>query len=143
MRSKLHPLRGATAAVLVTLLTGCADPALTQVSPNQYRIVKSDKLHFYRSTAELKADAVKEANDYAAARGKVALPIASSEQPLVAGVEFATVKYVFRLVDKGDPEARRGAVSVAVTNIVLDKAEPAAKADPAASAVAEASAVKP
>jgi hypothetical protein len=133
----------APAAVVLLALAGCADPALTQVSPNQYRIVKSDKLHFYRSTAELKADAVKEANDYAAARGKVALPIASSEQPLVAGVEFATVKYVFRMVDKGDPEARRN-VSVAVQNLVLDKAEaPAATAASAAPAVAEAQPIKP
>jgi hypothetical protein len=41
----------------------------------------------------MKADVIREASEFAAKQGKVAIPLASNEQPLVVGRGFASFEY--------------------------------------------------
>ena len=54
--------------------------------------------------AKMKADVIKDANEFAAKQGKVAVPISAKEKPMGSGpAQWASFEYQFRVVDKGDP----------------------------------------
>ena len=96
---------------LITLLlaVACASsPGIVQVSPDTYMISKEDHGGIFGSLAKLKADTIREANEFAAREGKVAIPISSKETPMgICCGQWARFEYQFRVVDKNDPEVRR------------------------------------
>lgn len=96
------------------LLASCASsPGIVQLSPDTYMISKEDHGGIFGSLAKLKADTIREANEFAAHQGKVAIPISSKEQPMgICCGQWARFEYQFRIVDKNDPEVRRTSLTV-------------------------------
>ena len=91
---------------LSIFLSGCANPGIVKLSPDTYMLSRADHAGIFGNTASLKASVIKDANDFAASMGKVAIPLGSNETPVYPG-HFATFEYQFRVVDKDDPEAKR------------------------------------
>lgn len=95
-------------AALMTLVMACANPGIVKISPDTYFLSKEDHAGIFGSMAKLKADVISEANAFAEAQGKVALPITSFEKAVgnTPG-SWARFDYQFRVVEKNDPEVRR------------------------------------
>jgi len=110
------------AAALAVFITGCANPGVVQLSPDTYMLSRTDKGGIFGNPSAMKADVIREANEFAASQGKVAIPLAVNETPLVVGSRFAFVEYQFRVVDKADPEVRRVSL-VPRPNMVIEKTE--------------------
>jgi hypothetical protein len=101
-----------SAVALLVIAIGCASsPGIVQLSPDTYMISKEDHGGIFGSLAKLKADTIREANEFAARQGKVAIPIASKEKPMgICCGQWAAFEYQFRVVDKTDPEVRRASI---------------------------------
>ena len=79
-----------------------------QVSPDTYVIFREDHKGIFGSLAKLKAKVIREANEFAAKQGKIAIPISAKEKPMGNGpAQWASFEYQFRVVSKDDPEAKR------------------------------------
>jgi hypothetical protein len=68
------------------------------------------KTHYggvFADMTSLKADVIREASAFAAARGMVAIPVNLHQQDAIPGVRFPRIEYQFRVVSKTDSEARR------------------------------------
>ena len=109
------------AVVLCLLLTGCANPGIVKLSPDTYMLSRVDHGGIFGNSARMKANVIREANEFAENQGKVAIPLATNESPMWPG-HFASVEYQFRVVDKNDPEARRTSL-VPRPDVVIDKTE--------------------
>ncbi len=96
-------IRALAAIALACALGGCANPGIVQISPNTYLLSKSSAAGAFANTAKLKADVVREANEFAAAQGKVLIPISLNENRPSAG--FPSCEYQFMAVTP--PEAQR------------------------------------
>jgi hypothetical protein len=83
-------------AVLV-LATSCSSTGVMSIGSNTYMVSKSSKAGAFANTAKLKAGVIREANEYASARGKVAQGISIKEMRPVTG--FPSVEYQFSLVN--------------------------------------------
>jgi hypothetical protein len=101
-----------TAIALLLVTIGCASsPGIVQLSPDTYIISKEDHGGIFGSLAKLKADTIREANEFARSQGKVAIPITTKETPMgICCGQWARFEYQFRVVNKDDPEARRASV---------------------------------
>jgi hypothetical protein len=82
---------------------------------------RTDKGGVFGNASAMKADVIREANEFAASQGKIAIPISLNESPMYIG-HFASVDYQFRVVDESDPEARRINL-VPRPNVVIEKTE--------------------
>lgn len=102
-----------SASLFTALLIACASsPGIVQLSPDTYMISKEDHAGVFGSLAKLKADTIREANEFAARQGKVAIPISTKERPMgICCGQWARFEYQFRIVDKNDPEVRRTSLS--------------------------------
>jgi hypothetical protein len=85
---------------------GCANPGIVKVAPNTYLLSRVDHAGAFGNAAAMKADVIREANEFAESQGKIAIPVYLNETPAWP-THFATIDYQFRLVDKSDPEAQR------------------------------------
>ena len=95
--------------LLFPVMAIAGKPEIVQISPDTYMISKADHGGvFGGGLPKLKSAVIKQANEFAASQGKIAIPLASSERPMGNGpAQWATFEYQFRVVDKTDPEARR------------------------------------
>src|ERR1700740_240605 len=94
------------ALVSVVVIAGCANPGIVQLSPDTYMLSRTDHAGIFGTAAANKAKVIREANEFAASKGKVAIPLSSNEVPLGNRPgEFASFEYQFRLVDPNDPVA--------------------------------------
>jgi hypothetical protein len=84
-------------------------------------LTRTDKGGVFGNPSAMKAHVIQEANEFAASKGKVAIPLASNETPLAIG-RFASFEYQFRVVDPNDPEARRVNL-VPRPDVVIEKTE--------------------
>src|SRR5690349_21261215 len=100
---------------------GCANPGIVKMSPDTYMLSRTDKGGIFGNASTMKADVIREASEFAAKQGKVAIPLALNESPMGPG-HFASVEYQFRVVDQSDPEARRVNL-VPRPNIVIERTE--------------------
>lgn len=91
------------AAAFVVLLAGCANPGIVPLSQDTFMLSRTDHGGILGNASAMKADVIQEANTFAASKGKVAVPLAINETPLIAGARFASIEYQFRLVDQNDP----------------------------------------
>lgn len=126
---------------LMPILARAGEPEVVQLSPDTYMITKEDHGGIFGSLAKMKVKVIKQANEFAASKGKIAIPLASSERPLGRGpAQWASFEYQFRVVDKDDPEAQRTSL-VARPDVVVrvegEKPPPAPAPTPAASSVRE------
>ena len=119
-KMKLSPL-AVLGSVAVAVSAGCANPGIVQLSPDTYILSRTDKGGIFGNASAMKAEVIREANDFAASKGKVAIPLYLHETPLAPG-RFASVEYQFRVVDKSDPEARRVNL-VPRPDVVIEKSE--------------------
>ena len=95
---------------IVAMVAGCAKPGtVVQLSPDTYVVSRTDKGGVFGSASAMKVDAIREASEFAAGQGKVAIPLHIRETSAAPG-SFASVEYQFRVLDKSDPEARRVSV---------------------------------
>jgi hypothetical protein len=91
------------------MLAGCAaNPGVTELGPDTFMLSRIDKGGIFGNASAMKADVIREANQFASQRGKVVVPLTVNETPLrpCPGC-FASIDYQFRVVDKNDPEVRR------------------------------------
>ena len=108
----------------VVLVCGCANPSIVQVSPDTYLLAREAHGGIFQSAAKMKADVITEANEFAARKGKVAVPISAKEVPMGNGpAQWASFEYQFRVVDKDDPSYSRTQV-VHNPNIIVRKRDP-------------------
>lgn len=110
-----------TIACVAALLTACANPGVTKLSPDTYILSRTDKGGVFGNASAMKADVIREANEFAEAQGKVAIPLSLKETPMAIG-RFASVEYQFRVVEKSDPEVRRTSL-VPRADVVIEKKE--------------------
>lgn len=108
--------------VAVATLVACANPGIVQISPDTYILSRTDKSGIFGNPSAMKADVLREANEFAESKSKVAIPLTVHETPLIVGQRFASVEYQFRVVDKNDPEAKRTSL-VPRADVVIEKAE--------------------
>lgn len=107
---------------LAAVVTGCANPGIVKLSPDTYMLSRTDKGGIFGNPSAMKADVIRQANEFAESQRKVAIPLSVQETPLIVGARFASIEYQFRVVDKTDPEARR--VNLAPRpDIVIEKTE--------------------
>ena len=106
---------------LAVAVTGCANPGIVKLSPDTYMLARTDKGGVFGNASAMKADVIREANEFAASQGKIAIPISLNESPMYIG-HFASVEYQFRVVDASDPEAGRVNL-VPRPNVVIEKTE--------------------
>ena len=90
--------------LVVLALVACADAPMVQMSPDTYLIARSDKAGIFGNAAAMKVEVIREASEFAASQGKIAIPISTNETPAYPG-HFATIEYQFKLVDPDSPEA--------------------------------------
>ena len=109
-------------AALIIVLAGCANPSIVQVSPDTYMLSREDHAGIFGSASALKAGVISDANAFAAAQGKLAIPISTHETPVGVMGKWAKFDYQFRVVDKNDPEARRTSL-VPRADVVIEKTE--------------------
>jgi hypothetical protein len=87
----------ATLAVAL-ILVGCANPGIVQVTEDTYLIKRSDKAGIFGNAIEMRDEVLREADAFAAGKGKVAEEVILNEIPVGMG-RLAKVEYTFRLVD--------------------------------------------
>lgn len=93
--------------LLMLSVVGCvSNPGIVRLTPDTYILSRQDKAGIFGSIPAMKADVIREANEFAEAQGKVALTISMEETPAYP-FHFATFDYQFRIVDKSSPEAKR------------------------------------
>jgi hypothetical protein len=106
----------------IATLSGCANPGIVKLSPDTYMLSRTDKAGVFGNASAMKADVIREASDFAASQGKVAIPLALNERPMVFGGGFASVEYQFRVVDSNDREVRRTSL-MPRADVVIEKTE--------------------
>ncbi len=104
MQRRLLFLLGAISLVFV--VSGCANRGIVKLSPDTYMLARSDRGGIFGNASAMKADVIREANEFAESQGKIAIPISLEESPLWPG-KLASVEYQFRVVNKSDPDAQR------------------------------------
>jgi hypothetical protein len=109
------------AITLVSVVTGCANPGIVKLSPDTYMLARTDKGGIFGNASAMKADVIREANEFAASQGKIAIPLSLNESPMYPG-HFASVEYQFRVVDASDPESGRVNL-VPRPNVVIENTE--------------------
>lgn len=104
---------------------GCQNPQIVPVSQDTYMLAKADNAGIFGNPAKMKADVLKQASEFAARRGMIAVPVSLKEVPIGFGRK-ATVEYQFRLVAKDSPEAKNSAI-IPVPDVVIEKKETVSK----------------
>ena len=94
---------------LVAATASCSSPGVLQTGPNTYVVSRSSAAGAFTNMATLKADTIREANEFAAKRGSVAEGISLEEERPAQG--FPNVEYQFRLVGQGDAKPMPSRVS--------------------------------
>lgn len=97
-------------------LVGCVNPGIVQVSQNTYVIERTDKGGIFGNASAMKADVIKESQDFADTKGMVAVPVAVRESPLQVMRSFASISYTFKLVDKSGSDPALTAIKEKCTS---------------------------
>jgi hypothetical protein len=85
--------------MVLMFCAGCASPTLIQLSPDSYVIYKEDHAGVFGNSYKEKAAVIKQANDFAAKQGKVAVPILLQTTP-AAPMVWPKTEYKFRLMSE-------------------------------------------
>jgi hypothetical protein len=96
------------ALVGLLVLTACTNPKIVKLSPDTYMLAREAHGGIFASAASMKADVIREASEFAAQQGKVAVPLSAKEIPMGSGpAQWASIEYQFRVLDKDDPAVRK------------------------------------
>lgn len=99
-------MRSLTPYVLTTislLIAGCQSSGVIQISADTYMISKSDAGPF-ATISTVRSEVMREVNEFAAKRGKIAVAVSSQSVPRQPG-RVPYFEYQFQLLDKDDPRA--------------------------------------
>jgi hypothetical protein len=97
-------------AVALLLVVGVATAGeVVEVSPGVYMVNVKNWAGMFGSAAGSRAKALKEAANFAKARGMVAIPINMEVEGAIPGARMGGASYQFRLVPPDSPEAKGGA----------------------------------
>jgi hypothetical protein len=89
---------------IIFLISGCAGSSgIIQLSNNTYMVSRTSAAGAFADMSNLKASVIREANQFAESKGKVAVAKASHETIPAHG--FPSYEYQFILLDKNDPRA--------------------------------------
>ena len=80
---------------------------VVQIAPDTYSISRIDHGGIFGNAGKMKTRVMKEAQEFAESKGKVAVVRHIQEDPLVVGRSFASIEYTFWVLDKTDADARR------------------------------------
>jgi hypothetical protein len=105
---------------ILTFLSGCGTSGVMQLSADTYMISKTSAAGAFASRSGMQADAIREANEFAQKKGKVAVTRGSNWERPAQG--FPTFEYQFILVDKDDPRAT-GVSLTPRPDLVIEKTE--------------------
>lgn len=94
------------------------EPEVIQLSPDTYMIIRENKAGIFGSLPKTKIKVIKQANEFAAAQGKVAIPVSIEERKAGGPGQWPSVEYQFRVVDRSDPEAQRTSLRPAADVVV-------------------------
>jgi len=67
------------APVAAVVVAGCVNPGIVQLSPDTYMLPRTDKGGIFGNASAMKASVIQDANQFAASKGKVAIPLESRE----------------------------------------------------------------
>jgi hypothetical protein len=90
-------------------LLGCATAKPIPMGNDTYMISQTSAGGIFKAMGSLKAEVMTRANEFAASKNKIAIPIASKESPAYPG-HMPNFEYQFKLVDKEDPKASGGSL---------------------------------
>lgn len=93
---------------LVVVLVGCSTADIVPMGANTYMISQMSAGGVFANQSKLKSDVMLRANAFAESKGKVAIPVTSTQLGPIPGVRMPSFEYQFRLVDKNDPGADGG-----------------------------------
>jgi hypothetical protein len=79
---------------------------VVELAPDTYSISRIDHAGVFGNAAKMQTAVIKEAQEFAASQGKVAVARHIQETPMMIG-RFASIEYEFWVVDKNDPANRR------------------------------------
>ena len=103
------------------LFSGCFSSNMVKLSPDTYMIRVEDHGGIFAfNRGKLKSSAIKQANNFAASKGKVAIPVAMESHPVGVLGDWAAVEYQFRVVSQDDPEAQRTSLTPR-PDVVIEK----------------------
>ena len=97
------------AIILSAHLLGCATAEPIPMGNDTYMISQTSAGGVFKAMGSLKAEVITHANQFAASKGKIAIPITSKESPAYPG-HMPNFEYQFKLVNKDDPQASGGAL---------------------------------
>lgn len=93
--------------IVALLATGCQSTGIVQLSPDTYMITKEDHRGIFAfNRSKLKTDTIREANDFAEKKGKIAAQVSLKEHPMGILGDWASVEYQFRVIDKNSFEVK-------------------------------------
>lgn len=122
---RLKPLGSLGAVSFVAVLLGCQNPEIVPISQDTYMLAKADNAGIFGNSAKMKAEVLRQASEFAAQRGMVAIPVTLKEVPIGFGRK-ATIEYQFKLVAKDSPEARNSVI-MPRPDLVIEKNETTSK----------------
>ena len=94
---------------------------MVQLSPDTYMVRVEDHGGIFAfNRGNLKFSAIKQANEFALSKGKVAIPVAMDSHPVGILGDWAAVEYQFRVVSHDDPEAQRTSLTPR-PDVVIEK----------------------
>lgn len=102
---------------LCLLLGGCATADIVPMGANTYMISQMSAGGVFTNTSKLKSDVILRANAFAESKGKVAIPVTSTQLSAIPATRMPSFEYQFRLVDKNDPRADGGELRSTPDNI--------------------------
>lgn len=87
--------------VVTLILTGCSNPGIVQLSSDTYMLSRASAAGAFVNYPKLKAEVIRQANEFAESKGKAAVEVSSKEHiPVIAGLP--SFEYRFRLADKAE-----------------------------------------
>lgn len=97
--STTSPMKSTLLVLLILAAAGCSNPGIVQLSPDTYMLSRASAAGAFVNYPKLKAEVIRQANEFAESKGKVAVEVSSKEHiPTIAGLP--SFEYRFRLADK-------------------------------------------
>ena len=119
----LNKLISIATMLLSAYLFGCATAEPIPMGNDTYMISHTSAGGIFKAMGSLKTEVIIHANEFAASKGKIAIPIASQESPAYPG-HMPNFEYQFKLVNKDDPRSFGGALITRSEVVVEMRTDP-------------------
>ena len=107
----------------VAVFTGCKSTDFVQLSPDTYMLTVEDHAGIFGgSAASLESRTIREADAFAASKGKIAIPVDMKQNPVGGFRQWPSCQYQFEVLDTNDPAAQRTSLTPRA-DIVVEKTD--------------------